>query len=540
MKFNLRKYLTEKLQSDIIVNDLLKDSGGFFKYYKHINDEYYDTIINKDVIYRNVNSINHQYDKLVVLTGILTQYLNMVFYVTWRNEVLQQDTYRTIHNDNVKLTDEKRIKLHQQYMKYYDMWWKCLKLNFTKPSTEVLIPLLHKNIRYEHVYANSESSHDISNISDDMFDIYTYDAIKKDKILYSKLLITNDPIFWLSENNEILGYSFGQNLRVLGPSKCENPLPARFHNLVKNGDIEDLKNNVSIYELRLNDGTVLEWPTITEKDYYNNNILNIIKQYVLLDKNIVEIPVGKFMTKSSKLYKTIQWGDSIHDYVIVYKEAENNNITNAYKTGQQDKKEIVQQYVKSRGKWVKDVFGNTYPYGAMGKSEKSKKFESFINKFFNDIYCSNIYQANQQRYKTLKTLKSVKNDIDTYAVNTYNELVQQMQQYTDFSKQVINDIKSFTGSKKVELLQLFGAYSYMLNDNLCVLTKIQELYNSSKEYYKKLKDSTINNDDTNSSLYRSQIDSSIKYFKESIQTMQQKYIPALKQLKEQIENFIMP
>lgn len=55
MKFSLSKYLTEKIQSSIIINELLNDKGGFFKIYK--------ATVHRE---RGQNN-NHYFDKLISL-----------------------------------------------------------------------------------------------------------------------------------------------------------------------------------------------------------------------------------------------------------------------------------------------------------------------------------------------------------------------------------------------------------------------------------------------------------------------------------------
>ena len=143
MKFNLKQYLTEKLQSSIIINELLNDNGGFCKYYK---------------VQYNKNS-NHLYDKAY---RIYTN-LNEIF-----NELHREYGAKYIRKDYDPVSDQQYIKAYHNYMTLFKEYQKLFVRLFSEPSVDVLSCFLG-NIQ-NGLYSNlSKMGINISNISDDMF-----------------------------------------------------------------------------------------------------------------------------------------------------------------------------------------------------------------------------------------------------------------------------------------------------------------------------------------------------------------------------------
>ena len=97
MRFNLKKYiteryLTEKIQSDIVINKLLNDKGGLFKYYKNPNSPSYKKVLD---IYNNIEKILYK----------ICNNLNM------KCDNKTEDGYYIFKNDESNMSD-KELKIY--------------------------------------------------------------------------------------------------------------------------------------------------------------------------------------------------------------------------------------------------------------------------------------------------------------------------------------------------------------------------------------------------------------------------------------------
>lgn len=499
MKFSLSKYLTEKIQSSIIANELLNDTGGFFKIYKIFTQK------------TKSENNNHYFDRLISCRIKLKKLFD-----TCHTRKYYSGGYvrKTSTDFSGAVTDVQYIKLHTEYMKVYNEYIKLAKRIFTTPSGE----LLNTIISYT---GSKEYTADIANITDNMFKKYTYTDIKKDKALYNKL--QNDCIvFFMRNDKTILAFVRNGNIRMynyniyrslyLTPSLGGNNIqelqsytsePDNFIFNVYNEDIEgqtyswpiiwgsdDMKNNKKIPDIV----DIVQSRYIYNPGYYNEN-----SAYLTGDTFI-----GKFLHKGSVLYKQTKWGDNPDDYVIVYNPMQqfNNRHSEFYAKYQKTDnvvkhKEDVRLYVDTRFRWIRDIYGDILPYGGTKEYKSAKLYKfmsvfneySFISAYNADQYCNKMYQLNKQKYNSLKTIIKSINDIEvkykkyiTDSLNKLSEHIQYTQEISELISTLSSESSNKINSKIFEISNKYAAYQFAINETIVLLNTVnKEIVNIQKK-----------------------------------------------------------
>ena len=311
-KYITEKYLTERLQSDILIHELLNDKDGMFTYYKL---PYPGTI----------------YKKALTCYKTLNNWITSAF-LRWDNTFKSAGFSIGITNID---TDEKIKKFHKIYMDKVEEYKDLTSKLFIKPDPQILSSLISGVSKY-NTGKFELARRDIYNITDEFFTRYTWQQLKTDKQLYSDVQnkINNCLAFWMrdgrilcvSRANQIILYNI-----TLNNSYVTELNGKRFSGNMTKETIEDAvrKDNLIVNTLKctLSDGTELEWPTVSRQSYVGDRQdlcgIDFVKEFLDINKcidykSLKFYQVGKFISHSSSLAKATSWGDKEDDYVISF------------------------------------------------------------------------------------------------------------------------------------------------------------------------------------------------------------------------------
>ena len=545
MQFDFKKYITEKylverLQSDTLVHQLLNDKGGMFTYYKM---PYPGTI----------------YQKALACYSTLNNWIKQLF-VGWKQE-FQKDGFQ-IGITKID-TDEKIKKFHEIYMNKVEEYKDLTSKLFIKPDPQILSALINGVSTYSGKFEMHRK--DIYNITDEFFTQYTWKQLKKDKQLCEKVKdqLNSCVAFWMSDG-KILGVSKQGYLNLYSiDNDCEFYVKEengrRFEGKLTPEIIEDAvnKDNLIVNTLKgtLNDGTELEWPTVSRQSFIGDRQdlcgIDFVNKFLNLNQEIQKVysggykfkayNIGKFISHGSPLAKATNWGDNEDDYVILYEPNDlhmdaTGNVKSTYlarngehrvlpkssdksyndmKAGKEfseknkKRKDDFDEQQESVYKWVKDLFGKYQPY-AGGKNSKMFEFGKKLSEYDyeslygNDGYCNKIALQNIQRYKF---------------IIQQNRSVTGISEFTDKLKDISKDVQSFgVDGKKLcgqlkalllkdmtkyrELTFLYGEYMTMLNQMLSKFGKVQAKVSQFKNDHQNGKRKAWKSEDTHTEIKR--------------------------------------
>lgn len=511
MKFSLKNYikenyLNERLQSDILIQNILNDKGKMFYYYKIDG--------------------NNSFGKLKKTYEELKRIFIDIFENTYSYDENKEYTQRTnvtpTYNKELIDTDEKMIALHNKYMSLYNTYKKMLSKIFDKPDPQVFGAVLSRRSYGGTFYSTSK---DLYNITDDQFTKYTYSQLKADKNLYLNIAgeLRNKTTFWFSHNNKLLAVSSDGELVLYAIDNDASDVNTyngkRFpQNVTQDEIIDKVNKDDRVFSSELKDGSILEWPCVIShgfngKHYNDLYGYDFINTYLNLNtqicRDVKDESIGKnILTKASKIYKTTTWGANPNDYVIIYSPTQmytddshismyTNTIDNELRRmltnnheGYNDYKmkkpnRYGDSYYKEIGiqtyKWTKDILGKYKPYAGSKQNElfafgKKLSEYDYTLLYKDDQYCNKIAQANRAKYKNLiQTYKSTK--VITKYKKDLDDILSQVNDFTQDGKLFCNLIKT-TITKDItlfkSLITLYGVYSKILNTVLNQYGKIQK------------------------------------------------------------------
>ena len=521
MQFSLKKYITEKylterLQSDTVIHDILNDKGKMFTYYKQ---PYPGTMYKKAL------------DQFKILNDIISN-----TFPVYSTEAYDSYSYK---HESIK-TDEQKKALHNKYMQILELYKDYTSKLFIKPDPQVLSSVILSNA--DGTFPMNKL--DLFNLTDENFKKYTVSDLKKNKVL--KQYINEYAIFWFNSEGKILVVSVYGRM-VLFAIDNENITfedrrvwqSFQAHKLTPE-IIEDAckKDNLIVNNLTqtLKDGTVLTYPTVSRLsrggdkrelcgiDFVHNflDLSKYINVHGDFKKKLQKVGANPY-SKSSKLNKFTGWGNSNDDYFIVYipesghKDFEGNVISTkdngkrkmddsnlkGYNEFKFDTEKIRQRKLdfeeqqRKIYKWTKDILGKYHPY-AGGKSSElfafGRKLESYdYEKLYGtDDYCNKIARANILRYKKLIAQNRSKIGISNFN-KELKEILPQLQAFTQTGKVLCNEIKNIYRTDVIKfksLMMLYGVYSKLLNNMLQQYGNIQIAISSFKDTYANNKEDT--------------------------------------------------
>ena len=247
MQFSLKKYinekyLTERLQSDTVIHDILNDKGKMFTYYKQ---PYPGTMYKKAL------------DQFEILNDIISNTFPIYSTEAYDSYIYQHESIKT---------DEQKKALHNKYMQILELYKNYTSKLFIKPDPQVLSSVILSNA--DGTFPMQKL--DLFNLTDENFKKYTVSDLKKNKDL--KQYINEYAIFWFNSEGKILVVSVYGRM-VLFAIDNENitfedgRIWQSFQtNKLTPEIIEDAcrKDNLIVNNLTqtLNDGTVLTYPTV--------------------------------------------------------------------------------------------------------------------------------------------------------------------------------------------------------------------------------------------------------------------------------------
>lgn len=529
-KYITEKYLTEKLQSDTLVNDILNDKGGMFTYYK---------MSYSGTMYYKVKCCYKE------LKGIIENTFN-----SWNSTVKDNLYYK---GDSIISDDDKRA-LHKKYMDLFNKYINYTSKLFIKPDPQLIPSIAFSDSAYGYF---SPYKMDLFNLTDEHFEKYTLQDIKKDKQLKEKVLndIKHKLCFWFNDEGKILTVSYGNVMKIFSIDN-DNPLVTTENGkrwwLPGNGalSIDEINDAVkqdnlivNTLTMPLNDGTELKFPTIARMSFSGDKRdlcgIDFVKKYLDLQEplNVGRTKLqslGTVTSKACKLNKFTGWGNSVNDYVIIYypedvhrdydgkvvstyktvynnhyKLPDNSDSIKGYNEYKQDKRFNLHKkirhddFVKSQEriyKWVKDLFGKYKPY-ANGDQNRFFKYGvklsdyDYETLYGDDEYCNEVAQKNILRYKAL-----IAKNRSMIGISNFNDdlkkILPQLQAYTKTGTVLSTEIKKVFRTdrdKFKNLMTLYGVYSKILQQSLSQYGQIQVSICTFKKEYMNNKEMNTNN-----------------------------------------------
>lgn len=511
-KYITEKYLTEKLQSDILVNDILNDKGGMFIYYKM---DYSGTLYYK---------AKQCYKELKNIIGAT--------FKMWDNKV-KDDIY--YNGDGIVSDDDKRA-LHKRYMQLFNDYIKYTSKLFIKPDPQLMPSIAFSDVRYGYF---ERYKMDLFNLTDEHFEKYTLQEIKKDKQLKEKVndAVKNNLCFWFDESGKILVASCNNALKLFAidnDNKLVTPEVGKRWESWDSFTKEEIENAVKPDNLIVNtltmpltNGTELEFPTIARMSFSGDKRdlvgIDFVDKYLNLHEHKSKTKlktVGAITSKASNLSKFTGWGSSLNDYVIIYYPEDvhkdfSGSIVSTYRAGNDKHYTLPDSTVKGYNdykidmgfnkrkndqreafnnrqtyKWIKDLFGKYKPYANGDQNEYFKYGVKLSDYDYNDLYgddsyCNRIAKNNIARYKAL-----IAKNRSMIGISNFNEdlkkILPQLQAYTKTGQVLCTEIKKVIRTdrdKFKNLMTLYGIYSKVLQSSLISYGKIQvNIATFKKEY----------------------------------------------------------
>ena len=575
MSFNLKnyikeKYLNERLQSNILINEILYDSGGFFRYYKMAFE-------------------NSQYKRVSDAINGIKDILLSLFTLKRQNP---EPKFGNIALD----TDDKIKIIHKKYMEYYNLYMNTVPRLFSKAEPRILAVIMGHLLTDTYMGPVLNQTYiDMYNLTDESFEVYTLSQFKgakssplKESI---KPLLNNATCFWVDTNNKLQAISKFGKILLFAPDN-DNPKiinradaykkkygPGSTEGLDRLISKEVIEKNQYTYYFKLSDGTMLE---------FKSPILNLFGSSVLYTKwdKIEEVgfpyiqshldltemqfekdhlfDIGNFYNKTSNIQKFTDWGQNNSDKLIIYRpkkgysDEEGNkskvikNVTiedmpsgnlnwgyNEYKhmrmfNSRRDKqRESGKEQIKSKYKWIRDILGNCIPY-AGGKdsplftSLEPLSDEDFMKIYGNDTYCSNIAYKNNRHYRyqaaqNRQTPEYIKDSIK----KPVNAVLDKLKTYVIDGESFNKKIQQLKGTDKFqELIEAYFIYQQSISYCLGEIGKVQQ---RCKQYIEIYQSNHIITDSE-----KANIESTYKEMKATIENVKQFMKESLEELNTKI------
>lgn len=534
MSFNLKNYikenyLNERLQSSILINEILYDSGGFFRYYK-------------------MDFENSQYHRVADAVDKMKNILLSLFTLKRQNPEPKID--------NVDLdTDEKIKQVHKKYNEYYNLYMNTVPRLFSKTEPRILAVIMGHLSSDSYMGPALHTTYiDMYNVTDECFEVYTLSQFKgskseelKDEI---KERLKNCTCFWVDENNKLQVISKFGKILLFAPDN-DNPKIIKSESYKKKpgeGSTEALDRKISkdvieenkyTYYFNLSDGSRLEFKSpilnmfgssvlytkwdkieevgfpyiqshldLSEMSFENGHLFDIGNFYNSLsnirklsdwgksnkDKLIIYTPKGRYSDEEGNISQVTRTSTTVQHGVITtsvstedmpknnnyfgYNEYKHNSYFNARRSQQKDD---AAESIKSKYKWIRDILGNYIPYAGGKNSELFQLYrplalDDFCKLYGNDTYCSNIAYRNHKRYRyqaaqNRQTPEYIKGAIK----KPINALLSKLQTYIIDGENFNKKIKDSKGSDNFqELIEAYFVYQQSISYCLGQIGKVQQ------------------------------------------------------------------
>lgn len=537
MNFSLKRYikgklLKESLNSDILINEIINDTGGFFRYYKAPYN-------------------NSMYERIQQLTQAMKDILSSLFSTTYQ--------YSEPKIDKIPIdTDDKLKYVHKKYMEYYNKYMNTVPQIFNKVEPRIFISLISLDIAYSNSISaksiDKQTTIDLFNISDDNFKTYYLSEFKGNKEHKQNVLqeVNNSFVFWIDHTGKIQAVSKMGKILLFAPDNNNSEIlnntnykagnTGTIENMLSKVSRDKLEKNKYTYFYKLSDGQKLEFPSPVLNSYsYDFDFskeqvgINFLKFLDITEYNYQYkhyINVGKFYVSSSQIQKYTDWGKNEDDKVVIYKaSAPFNDGTNkskwaqkikndnrnkdadepeyryelhdmpndenypygyneykqmkGYNPVQNDKKTDYALISRMKYKWEKDIFDRYKPY-AGGKQnelfgyEKSLTDSERMRLYARDEYCSELAYNNFKNYRyqsqKLKTVKKVNAEIK----DRLKALLNIVWEHVLNGQKWGETLKEYKGTPEfMEIMTAFDVYMKSTGYSIAQLAKAEKLI---KEY----------------------------------------------------------
>lgn len=534
MAFNLKtyikkNYLNESIQSDFLINSLLNDRGGFFRYYKFPYE-------------------NTRYGRLQKILVDMMQIIRTVY-----GKEVKRPTVDPIEINN----DEDAIKAYKKYNQLYKKYISTLANIFKKPEPKLFAALASYRSDGRIISERKGISYiDIFNITDDNFLTYTFKEASADAETKQKMMqyVNTHLVFWVdytgkiqacSKNGAILLFAPDNNNKEVIRSVAYKRNPTTIQELEYRTSYDYIKTTEEVCKYTLSTGEVLDfvYPANDVIVDYEDNLNRGYSGWgsIHMIYNTVDIEhyqfdwkyiftVGKFYSGNSHIRKYSDWGKNKEDKIIIYcptppysdEEGNKSKGVSYYKPGEKDEvgfmtlddidsltsqgyNEMIQQtsYNGIRGKqrlafidsynkkykWAKDLLGRYVPY-AGGKGNPNFGYEVSLsdserrNLYTNDKYCSKLAYDNYKRYKfeaeKLRTLKNIRTDIK----KQLSDIIDEIKKLSTAGPALNRKMKEVKGTDEFpDVINLYGLYMKAMQQCLSIYSDAQtEVYKYIETY----------------------------------------------------------
>lgn len=521
MSFSLKKYikenyLNERLQSNILINEILYDSGGFFRYYKMPFE-------------------NSQYKKVLDAYDFMQATLTGLFGSNTRR-YLDPKVYGTDID-----TDEKAYDLYKLFNDKCDYYYKTVPNIFKKVEPRILISLMSFSQGDMYLQTSFYDTYlDLFNLTDDNFEVYTLMDVKRDQSLKKEI---SDKLkeytgFWVDSNKKLQAITRFGKILLFAPDNNRSKIikqkeaykklacPDSTEELDELVSLDTLKENSFSYRYKLDNGEYLQYDTPVLSRYWFGKTgkkevgIQYIKKH--LDLSELEIntsnlfDIGAFYVSDSNIRKYSDWGHKNTDKIIIYIPSERyedsasgtiskiertkGDLTNMPSTNnlygyneykhrkylnyrQQKQRDDAKDIAKSHYKWIRDILGKYLPY-AGGKDSKylmaleHLEDDDFLKMYGSDTYCSEIAYKNHVRYKyeASKLKLSLKN-VQRQIKEPLDNLLKTLETYTIKGEQFSKAIKTTRNTPIFqEIMESYYVYQQTVSYCIGEIARIQQLY----------------------------------------------------------------
>lgn len=572
MAFSLKEYirknyLNEALQSNILLNEIINDTGGFFRYYKGPYE-------------------NSMYSRVLKLQNDMKDIL-------WDLFGMYQQIDNPKINGVVADTDEKIRYIHTKYMKMYEKYIDMVSRIFTKTEPRIFTTLLRHVITDAYFSFNFSSSNDVFdmfNVTDDNFEEHRLYELRGNEEIKEELCrkVLNSFVVWIDHTGKIQAISSNGTILLFAPDNdndkiIKNPgykkeKTGSTYDIDRMVDIDTLKKNELTYSYKLSTGERLKFPTMVLNGKFtgktgketvgieyiqktldlSNYVFNEYKKMYFIDK---------FYDSTKPLRALTDWGKNKNDKFIIYKpyqlyqddtyisqviakDFEGNYTTrdmpeaSAY-YGYNEQKHLFnnnpvkrQQHFDFKDsqlkkyKWAKNIFDKFLPY-AGGKQASIFSFGRSLSDddrmylYKGDTYCTSLANKNYNYYKyNAERLRKMRN-IDNNLKSRLNILLSIVREAVFNGKQWTSLSKRYQGTD--EYLEIMDAYNlYMRTTSYC-LGQLGSIEKTLKDYIEKY----IDNDESPNEKKRDEMLSNYDKIDKGIQDMEN-FIGQLDAVKSKI------
>lgn len=493
MKFDLHSYLAlnESYNSNILVNSILNEPSGVFKYFNEYGDNYNSKGPNDHII----TSLGELDKKIWHINTLFFNYGNKCYIAN--DKCKWNDNFELTINEGHPLYDKTEDEI-EKFIQYYESlnnsYITKMQNLFNRPHPKILTTLLAK----QRGYRTHDINKILNNLTDDCFKKLTFKEFKDGG--YITIPNTSKLTFFFQENGELLGAtSYNENdkkhiLFFINPlasyinfNTTWQDYPAWNLRNIRNKEIFDKKVNfIKDYTKWTHDITLiikdkryeiknalLRLSAIGSNDMDNktpdstlpeefltlNSVFDFYKE-IFFNNTALNLngtnktANSKITLSSSNIRKIFKWGQSPNDYMLMCNlgKITNNDLKNLNDFYDKRKMNAMESSTKFQNKWQKDIMGRIIPFRTTYfDSNEGKNFQliTYIDSETGQLLQKKLYKGSECpeffNNDTPCFIDNI-NMYEAYCKNMFNKRLEQYKsicQYNKSSEPYINQIKEF-------------------------------------------------------------------------------------------------